>query len=157
MDKEFIKKCLEDREIKRPACVGLFKIDRDRDVFVKKSIRNSTYFLEGTEIISKSKVPYLTFIFAHSAMEQRAYALAADFHNYKIEDHICATLYLSKILKKKELVNLLRDAWDTRKEYNYRMDLKSQSDPDVVGKFMKNVLNPYIEEVDKLIAENNKK
>lgn len=64
-------------------------------------------------------------------------------------------IYLSRVIKRKDLAKLLTDAYKLRITYNYRMDMKASSDVNDVEKFMNEILKPFISEIDKLIKEKS--
>ena len=152
-DEEFNEKCLTEQTIVREAGVKVVKSDRDRDALFKGAIANSDYFFKGVETISKSNAPYLVFILGFFAMEHRANALALISDNYKLESHICAQIYLSRIVGRKDLAQLLSKAWNLRIGYNYRMDLSVGGDVKDVENFIGKILKPFIVEIDKLIKD----
>ena len=154
-NKEFNEKCLKDRTVQKPAAVKIVGSDRDRDFLFKRALDNSDYFLKGTKVIAKSDAPYLAFILGFFAMEHRAYAVALLYNSYQIEDHICAQIYFSRVLGRKDLSKLLSDAWNARIGYNYRMDLSIEGDIKDVENFMEKILKLFIAEIDKLIAEKS--
>lgn len=155
-NEEFNKKCLEEQQITIKAGVKIIESDRDRDALFTGAINNSDYFLKGTETIANSDTPYLAFILGFFAMEHRAYALALKTDNYKIENHFCAQIYLSRIIGRKDLAKYLSAAWNSRIGYNYRMDLSTQSDVEDVNVFMEKTLRPFISEIDKLIEKEGR-
>jgi len=90
-------------------------------------------------------------------MEHRANALSLISDYYKIENHICAQIYLSRIVGRRDLAQLLSKASAIRIAYNYRMDLSVDGDVKDVENFMVKILNPFITEISKLIEEQKTK
>lgn len=152
-DQKFTEDCLKEKTVTREPGVIIISDTRKRDSLFKGALGNSDYFLKGAEITSETDVPYLAITLGFFAMEQRTRALALISNFYEIKNHICAQIFLSKIIKRKDLAKQLSKAWELRLAYNYRMDLNVISDTKEVEVFMTKILNPFILEIDDLIEK----
>jgi len=146
---EFQSKCIDKTHVK--------KLDTQQvmDTQSKLFIKNSDYFLKGAKSILESETPYLTPILGFFAMENRVKALAIKKLGYEIENHKCCEIFLEHEIKDSNLLEIYTNAWSTRKDCNYQMDLKAQTNSEDMGEFVSKILEPFIKEIDKLIDEED--
>ncbi len=147
---KFTEECLKEREIVQKAGAAPITTQLDRGNTGKNAMSNAHYFLEGAKQIAGGATPYLVFTLGFFAMEHAANALIA-LNGYKITDHKCAQLFLSKALGREDLAKALSKAYHERITFNYRCNLSGYTDKTEAEDFLKNEVVPFIDEITKLL------
>ena len=148
---EFEEECLKEKEVVQKQGARPITTQLERDNNSKNSFSNANYFLEGARQIVKGATPYLVFTLGFFAMEHAANALIA-LKGYKIVDHKCAQMFLSKILNRDDLAKALSRAYNERIAFNYRYNLSSYADKKEAEDFLQNEVIPFINEITKLLT-----
>jgi len=151
MDEDkFAEDCLKEREVVQKQGAQPIITQLERDSNSKNSFSNAQYFLEGAKQIVEGATPYLVFTLGFFAMEHAANALIA-LKGYKIVDHKCAQMFLSKVLNRDDLAKTLSRAYNARISFNYRYNLSSYTDKKEAAEFLQNEVIPFVEEITKLL------
>ncbi|MCD4759893.1 hypothetical protein K8R33_03320 [archaeon] len=144
MDKKFEDNCLEK------GYSVTFKTEVEADKRAEQHKSNSAYFLKSAQNLLGTDTPNVAVMLGFFAMEHKANELIA-LKGYDIKAHECTAIFLSRILEEKGLARKFNDAMGLRKDYNYKLDLKSESKEEV-KEFINNITQ-FILEVDKLISK----
>lgn len=147
---KFMEDCLKEKEVVQKAGAYPILTQLERNSATKNSVSNAQYFLEGAKQILDGKTPYLVFTLGFFAMEHAANSLIAQ-NGYKVTDHKCAQIFLSKMLNREDLAKALSRAYNARIAFNYRNNLSDFIDKAEAEEFLQNEVIPFVEEIEKLI------
>jgi len=156
-DKEFEGRCLNERKITKPSAATLIQTEEQRNSLADRHKNNAEYFLEGTKALLQSNTPLLAMLTGYFAMEHKANQLLV-LKGYKIEDHACVQIALSKIVDHKDLAKRLSDMYSQRQDIGYRMFLRhSEAERKNAQQAVQEKVIPFMEEIDRLIAASQNK
>ena len=150
-EEKFAEECLKEKEVAQKPGASRILTQLDRTNACKNSLSNSKYFLEGAKQMLNGATPYLTITLGFFAMEHAANSLIAQ-KGYKVIDHKCAQIFISKMLNREDLAKALSKAYSTRVAFNYRNNLSEYTDKTEVEEFLQKEVMPFIEEVEKLVG-----
>ena len=155
MDKEFEETCMKRRT--KEIEPSVFEITNPLQItnLAKSCSKLSTYFLSGAKYMLKSDSPLLSILLAYFAMEQKTYEILA-LNGLKVTSHVCAIKGLSRIIKRKDLAEILSRAYENRLEVNYLGNIKTLDlDRNRANNFVETTVIPFIMEIDKTITKLN--
>lgn len=147
---KFTEECLKEKEVIQKAGAYPISTQLERTNAIKNSLSNARYFLEGAKQIIGGTTPYLVFTLGFFAMEHAASSLIAQ-NGYKVTDHKCAQIFLSKMLNREDLAKALSRAYNSRIAFNYRYNLSDYTDKSEAEEFLQKEVMPFIEETGKLL------
>ena len=146
---KFVEECLKEKEVIQKPGASPILTQLERNSASKNSLSNAQYFLEGAKQIVDGATPYLVFTLGFFAMEHAANSLIAQ-KGYKVTDHKCAQIFLSKMLNREDLAKALSRAYNERIAFNYRQNLSDYKDKSEAEEFLQKEVMPFLEEVEKL-------
>ncbi len=146
---KFMEDCLKEKEVIQKPGASPILTQLERNNASRNSFSNARYFLEGAKQIVDGATPYLVFTLGFFAMEHAANSLIAQ-NGYKVTDHKCAQIFLSKMLNREDLAKALSRAYNARITFNYRQNLSDYKDKSEAEEFLQKEVMPFLEEVEKL-------
>lgn len=153
MDKEFEETCMKKRT--KEIGPSVFEISNPVQIsnLAKSCSTLSAYFLSGAEHMLESNSPLLSILLAYFAMEHKTYEILA-LNGLKVTSHVCAIKGLSRVIKRKDLAEMLSKAYENRLEVNYLGNIKTiDLDRNRARNFIEKTATPFIREIDKIIAK----
>lgn len=153
MDKEFEETCMKKRT--KEIVPSVFEISNPVQIsnLAKSCSKLSAYFLSGAEHMLESNSPLLSILLAYFAMEHKTYEILA-LNGLKVTSHVCAIKGLSRVIKRKDLAEILSKAYENRLEVNYLGNIKTiDLDRNRARNFIEKTATPFIREIDKIIAK----
>lgn len=155
MDKEFEEICMKrkTKEIEP----SVFEITNPLQItsLAKSCSKLSAYFLSGAKHMLESDSPLLSILLAYFAMEQKTYEILA-LNSLKVTSHVCAIKGLSRVVKRKDLAEILSKAYENRLEVNYLGNIKTLDlDRNRANNFIETTTMLFIEEIDKIVTKLN--
>lgn len=141
----------EEREITVKA--GAETIDRptEQDRLAERKKSNSEYFLDSARNLLDTDTPAGVFVLGHLAVEKKVEQALA-LKGYKVNTHICTIKGLSRVLEEKDLAKDMDRIYKRRQDVNYQTEI-TQAVEEEAQEFMRKRVEPFINEVNKLIEE----
>ena len=153
MDKEFEETCMKKRvkEIE-PSVVEVTNPVQIANL-AKSTSKLSSYFLSGAEYMLQGNSPLLSILLAYFAMEHKTYEVLA-LNGFKVTSHVCAIIGLSRVIGRKDLAEILSEAYENRLEVNYLGNIKTVDlDRNRAKNFIEGTTKPFIREIDKIVSK----
>ena len=148
VDEKFKKECLSDAD--RPTKIIDDLVSRERKALFSKL--QSEYHAKGAKNLANTDTPLLAVKEAYYAAMHKANELLA-LIGYDINSHICSIIGLSRIVKREDLADTLRELGDERINVDYNMDLKNPTIKTERIKEIVDLTENFILEIDKEIIK----
>ncbi|MBI2144226.1 hypothetical protein HYU17_03695 [Candidatus Woesearchaeota archaeon] len=146
---KFVEECLKEKEVINKPGASPILTQLERNNASRNSFSNARYFLEGAKQIIDGTTPYLVFTLGFFAMEHAANSLIAQ-NGYKVTDHKCTQIFLSKMLNREDLAKALSRAYNARIAFNYRQNLSDYTNKSEAEEFLQNEVMPFVGEIEEL-------
>lgn len=147
IDKDFKKSCLDD--LVRPTIIIQDLTTRKKKALFSRS--QSEYHAKGALNLVNTDTPLLAVKEAYYAAMHKANEILA-IAGYDINSHICSIIGLSKIVKRPDLADILRELGDERINVDYNMDPKNPTISIERVKETVELMKKFISEIEKIIV-----